>query len=83
MGYIAEAGSAAYLQAKFSRVIHLLLMLRGCDSRNLASIANLIGERGERAKQPLPRFFGCQLMAFGLSACATEQQIPRAKTKRS
>jgi hypothetical protein len=27
-------------------------------SGNLASIANLIGERGEKAKQPLPVSFG-------------------------
>ena len=31
-------------------------MLKGRHSRNLTSIANLIGERGEMAKQPLPRF---------------------------
>jgi len=28
------------------------------DSRTLVSIANLIGERGEMAKQPLPIFSG-------------------------
>jgi len=32
-------------------------MLGGASSRKLRSIANLIGERGEMAKQPLPRFF--------------------------
>ena len=40
-------------------------------SGKLSSIANLIGERGEMAKQPLPVFIGaisCQLSALSESA---------------
>ena len=38
-------------------------MLADASSRKLRSIANLIGERGEMAKQPLPRFFSFELRA--------------------
>jgi hypothetical protein len=57
MGYIAEIGFAIGLETKFSQVIHLALMFEDVDSGNLPSIANLIGERGEMAKQPLPDLF--------------------------
>src|SRR5579863_2754189 len=41
---------------RFSQYFHFLLMSDIVSCRMLAAIANLIGERGEMAKQPLPVF---------------------------
>jgi hypothetical protein len=41
-------------------------------SDKLSSIANLIGERGEMAKQPLPVFFGGQLLS---ASCQFERLL--------
>jgi hypothetical protein len=61
MRHIAESGYAIGLQARFLQHIYLALMLEFGGSRKLPLIANLIGERGEMAKQPLPPiFFGCR-----------------------
>jgi len=44
------------VETYFLQHIHLLLMSPIAGSRKLTPIANLIGERGEMAKQPLPDF---------------------------
>jgi hypothetical protein len=61
--YIPQWGKHAQFRkisavTKFLQFIHGPLMWDTALSDNLASIANLIGERGEKAKQPLPVSFG-------------------------
>ena len=64
---------------QFLQVFHVILMREAAGSRKLTAIANLIGERGEMAKQPLPIFICprrrrntkpfCRRSRIGMSSC--------------
>jgi hypothetical protein len=55
----------------FSQYFHYLLISDIVSCRMLTAIANLIGERGEMAKQPLPIFSGQWPVTSGQSANRT------------
>ena len=73
------AQRVSHVSRRFLQVFYFILMCRAAQSRILTSIANLIGERGEMAKQPLPIFICprrrrntkpfCRRSRIGMSSC--------------
>jgi len=72
MGYSGVCGADRFGE-RFSQDFYLLLMCEPAEPGTLSSIANLIGERGEMAKQPLPHF--CQWLVVRSRPSAVSYQL--------